>query len=72
MGCDLTKFNRVAMPKCFRRYYGTKVTSFEIFIEQPYNLKARALTWFNYNHHNVKKLIGIRAEMDGKFTIQIS
>jgi len=25
---------------------------FEIFIERPSILKARAMTWYNYKHHN--------------------
>ena len=46
---------------CFRANYGTKISvimdCFEIFIE---SLRARALTWSTYKHHNtVKYLIGI-------------
>ena len=52
------------MPECFRRSFGTKVAviidCFEIFIERPSNLKARAITWSNYKHHNtIKVLLGI-------------
>ena len=51
------------MPMSFRRKYGKCVTiidCFEVFIERPTNLKARAQTWSNYKHHNtVKFLIGI-------------
>ena len=52
------------MPECFRSSFGTKVAviidCFEIFIERPFNLKARAMTWSNYKHHNtVKVLLGI-------------
>ncbi len=33
---------------------------FEVFIERPTNLKARAQTWSNYKHHNTCKfLLGI-------------
>ena len=49
---------------CYRVKFGTKITTiidcFEIFIARPNNLKARALTWSNYKHHNTAKyLIGI-------------
>ena len=52
------------MPECFRSSFGTKVAviidCFEVFIELPSNLKARAITWSNYKHHNtVKVLLGI-------------
>lgn len=52
------------MPFEFRKYFGNKVTviidCFELFIETPSLLKARAQTWSNYKHHNtVKYLIGI-------------
>ena len=52
------------MPECFRASFGTKVAiiidCFEIFIERPSNLQARASTWSSYKHHNtVKILIGI-------------
>ena len=52
------------MPMEFRKSFGLKVASiidcFEIFIERPSNLKARAQTWSNYKHKNtVKYLIGI-------------
>ena len=55
------------MPKCFCISFGTKVAVvidyFEIFIEQPSNLKARALTWSNYKHHNtVKVILGITSQ----------
>lgn len=44
--------------------FGKKVAviidCFEIFMERPSNLQARASTWSNYKHHNtVKVLIGI-------------
>lgn len=52
------------MPAEFRQYFGRKVAviidCFEIFIERPSNLLARAHTWSSYKHHNtVKFLIGI-------------
>jgi hypothetical protein len=51
------------MPMEFRKYFGVKVSiiidCFEIFIDRPSNLLARAETWSNYKHHNtVKYLIG--------------
>lgn len=52
------------MPMCFRINFGTRVVAvidcFEVFIDRPSNLQARAETWSNYKHHNtVKFLIGI-------------
>lgn len=52
------------MPECFRAEFGDKVAvvidCFEVFIERPSNLLARACTWSSYKHHNtVKLLIGI-------------
>ena len=52
------------MPKCFRASFGTKVVviidCFEIFIERPFDLQARASTWSSSKHHNtVKVLLGI-------------
>nr|XP_047146612.1 uncharacterized protein LOC101235303 [Hydra vulgaris] len=52
------------MPLCFRKYFETKVAviidCFEIFINKPSNLCARAATWSQYKHHNtVKFLIGV-------------
>ena len=51
------------MPMSFRRSYGKCIIiidCFEVFIERPTNLMARAQTWSNYKHHNtVKFLIGI-------------
>ena len=49
------------MPMCFQYAFGKKVTvvidCFEVFIERPSNLLARAQT---YKHHNtIKVLIGI-------------
>jgi len=52
------------MLECFHSSFGTKVAiiidCFEVFIERPSNLKARAITWSNYKYHNtVKILLGI-------------
>ena len=52
------------MPLTFREHFGKKVVviidCFEVFIEQPSNLLARAQTWSSYKHHNtIKFLIGI-------------
>ncbi len=52
------------MPECFREMCGFRVSvvldCFEVFIERPSNLLARACTWSSYKHHNtVKFLIGI-------------
>ncbi|XP_062512472.1 uncharacterized protein LOC134188291 [Corticium candelabrum] len=52
------------MPECFLSSFGEKVAiiidCFEIFVERPTNLLARACTWSQYKHHNtVKFLIGI-------------
>ena len=51
-------------PECFHEEFGCKVCvildCFEVFIERPSNLLARACTWSSYKHHNtVKFLIGI-------------
>ena len=55
---------RKTMPTCFQETFGKKVAiiidCFEIFLDRPSNLQARASTWSNYKHHNtVKVLIGI-------------
>ena len=55
---------RKTMPECFRTSFGTKVAvvidCFEIFIERPSNLQARAYTWSSYKYHNTAKvLLGI-------------
>ena len=48
------------MPECFVQF-GKKVAviidCFEIFINQPANLMARAQTWSNYKHHNTLKIL---------------
>ena len=55
------------MPECFKVSFGTKVAiimdCFEVFIERPSNLVARAFTWSNYKHKNtVKILLGIASQ----------
>ena len=52
------------MPKCFQFSFGNRTTviidCFEVFIERPTNLLARAQTFSSYKHHNtIKVLIGI-------------
>lgn len=52
------------MPMCFQYTFGRKVTviidCFEVFIEKPTSLIARAQTFSLYKNHNtVKILIGI-------------
>ena len=52
------------MPVCFQESFGKKVAiiidCFEIFIERPSSLEARATTWSNYKYKNtVKVLLGI-------------
>jgi len=52
------------MPKCFEYSFGKKTTviidCFEVFIERPTNLLARAQTYSSYKSHNtIKVLIGI-------------
>ena len=55
---------RAAMPLCFQENFGNNVAvvidCFEVFIERPSNLLARACTWSSYKHHNtVKVLLGM-------------
>ena len=52
------------MPQSFQQSFGKKVAvildCFEVYIERPSNLRARASTWSNYKHHNTTKvLLGI-------------
>ncbi|WAR19585.1 hypothetical protein MAR_001423 [Mya arenaria] len=52
------------MPMQFREHFGKKcaviIDCFEVFIDKPSNMLARAETWSSYKHHNtVKFLIGI-------------
>ena len=49
------------MPMCFKHAFGNKVTviidCFEVFIEKPTNLLARAQTFSSYKHHNIIKIL---------------
>ncbi|XP_031551929.1 uncharacterized protein LOC116289191 [Actinia tenebrosa] len=52
------------MPQCYQYAFGKKTTvvidCFEVFIEKPSNLLAKAQTFSSYKHHNtIKVLIGI-------------
>ena len=52
------------MPMCFQQAFGKKETvvidCFEVFIDRPTNLLARAQTFSSYKNHNtIKVLIGI-------------
>ena len=48
------------MPQCFQYLFGKKTTviidCFEVFIDRPSNLMARAQTFSNYKHHNTVKV----------------
>ena len=64
------------MPLCFQFSFGKKTTiiidCFEIFIERPSNLLARAQTFSNYKHHNtVKVLIAITPQGSICFTSKV-
>jgi len=52
---------RKTMPQCFQDSVGKTVAviidCFEVFIERPSNLRARASTWSNYKHRNTAKLL---------------
>ena len=55
---------RKTMPLVFKQNFGNKVAviidCFEVFIDRPSSLIARAMTWSNYKHYStVKFLIGI-------------
>ena len=63
------------MPRCFLDAFGHKTTviidCFEIFIDRPSNLLARAQTFSSYKHHNtVKFLIGITPQGTVCFVIE--
>ena len=63
-----------AMPSEFRKYFRKCVViidCFEIFIDRPTSLTARAQTWSNYKHHNtVKFLIDITPQGSVAFISQ--
>ena len=55
---------RKTTPIQFRKHFGTRcaaiIDCFEVFIERPSNIRARAETWSSYKHHNIVKfLLGI-------------
>lgn len=55
---------RKTMPTVFKENFGNRVSviidCFEVFVERPSSLIARAMTWSNYKYHNtVKFLIGL-------------
>ena len=63
------------MPQCFQESFGTKVTviidCFEVFVDRPSNLYARAQTYSSYKSHNtVKILIGITPQGSISFVSQ--
>ena len=63
------------MPMCFQYAFGKKVTvvidCFEVFIERPSNLLARAQTFSSYKHHNTMKvLIGIMPQGSISFVLE--
>ena len=49
---------RRIMPECFCASFKDKVADcFEVFIERPSNLMARAATWSTYKLHNTAKFL---------------
>lgn len=63
------------IPQCFEFSFGKKTTviidCFEVFIERPTNLLARAQTFTSYKHHNtVKVLIGIAPQGSISFVLK--
>ena len=54
---------RLTLPMCFRGKFSSCaviIDCFEVFIDRPSDLLARAHTWSSYKHHNTAKfLIGI-------------
>ena len=63
------------MPKCFQYSFKNNTTDiidcFEIFIDRPSNLLARAQTFSNYKHHNtVKVLLGITPQGSISFVLK--
>lgn len=52
---------QATLPMSFRQAFGCKVAvivdCFEVFIERPSNLLARAQKWSNYKHHNTDKFL---------------
>ena len=65
---------RCTMPSVFLKNFGNKVAviidCFEIFIDRPSSLIARAMTWSNYKHHNtVKYLTGVTPQGSVSFIL---
>ena len=61
------------MPQCFQYSFGKKTTiiidCFEVFIDRPSGLLARAQTFSSYEHHNtIKILIGFSSQGTISFT----
>ena len=54
---------KLTMPDCFKKKFSSCaviIDCFEVFVERPSCLLARAQTWSSYKHHNTAKfLIGI-------------
>ena len=53
---------RKNQPESFQNFKScvSIIDCFEVFIERPFGLTARAQTWSNYiHHHTIKYLIGI-------------
>ena len=51
---------RHTLPACFRKQYSKCISiidCFEVFIERPADLKARAQTWSSYKNHNTAKFL---------------
>ena len=64
---------QATMPMCFQNKYRKSITAiidcFELFIERPSSLTARALTWSTYKHKNtIKFLIAITSQGSISFT----
>ena len=59
-GLILREVLQKTIPQSFQRSFGKKVAVildyFEVYIERPSNLRARASTWSNYEHHNIAEV----------------
>ncbi|XP_006812856.1 uncharacterized protein LOC100372111 [Saccoglossus kowalevskii] len=60
---------KMTMPMQFKQHCGSRcaviIDCFEVFVERPSNLKARAETWSSYKHHNTANfLLGITPQGD--------
>ena len=57
---ELVCYYAIIIPSILQNKSGCDHRLFEVFINKPSNLMARAVTWSQYKHHNtVKFLIGI-------------